>query len=186
MDAAGRIFVGDEAALGKTLRALKGRACPFCKRIGTLNRHSHIAGNNPEAFQGRTTRGQRAFCSNRGRRAGCGRTVAILFSFVLPRYTFNARLLWRALAALLTGTSIKAAWEAAQLTLTLDTFYHLLQRFRRRLDIVRTALCAWQAAPHSAARDPLVQTLEHVRCTFRAYTNPLEAFQLRWQRPLLG
>ena len=186
MDAAGRIFVGDDAALAQTLRALKRRACPFCQRHGTLNCHSHIVGNDPQASQGRITRGQRAFCSNRGHRTGCGRTFPILLAFVLPRHTFNARLLWKALAAWLAGVSLKAAWEAAQLALALDTFYHLLQRLRRRLDLVRTALCVLQAAPPSAARDPLVQTLEHVRCVCRTPASPLEAFQLRWQRPLLG
>ena len=107
MDAAGRIFVGDETALVQALCALKNRACPFCKRIGTLNRHSHVGGNNPEANQGRIARGQRAFCSNRERRAGCGRTFMILFAFVLPRYTFNARLL-RAVPQL-RGTPVRAA-----------------------------------------------------------------------------
>ena len=180
------VFVCDEVALEKKLCFLKCLVCPFCKRPGTLNRHSRVQGNDPESYQGLLARGQRAFCSNRGRRAGCGRTFPILLCRVLPRHTFTAPLLWKALKGLLNGFSIKAAWEAADLSMALDSFYHLLQRLRRRLDIVRVTLSALSAPPSSSARNPLVQTLEHLQWVFGSPPCPPEAFQLRLQRPLMG
>jgi hypothetical protein len=105
---------------------------------------------------------------------------------VLPRHTFTAPLLWKALKGLLNGFSIKAAWEAADLSMALDSFYHLLQRLRRRLDIVRVTLSALSAPPSSSARDPLVQTLEHLQWVFGSHLCPPAAFQLRLQQPLMG
>jgi hypothetical protein len=180
------IFVRDAQDFAKTLFGLKQRVCPFCGRRGTLNRHSRVRGNDPQAAQGRVVRGQRVFCSNRGRRGGCGRTFPILFAPVLPRHTFTARLLWQALAGWLRGSSLKASWEAARSPLALDTFYHLVQRLRQRLNEWRTALHTLAAPPVSEASDPLRQTFEHLRRVFRSDACPLESFQLRLQRPLMG
>lgn len=180
------LFVRDPDALEKALRGLKHSACPFCEKIGTLNRHSFIQGNDPGRVAGTVKRGQRVFCSPRGRRGGCGRTFPIFFAPVLPRHTFTAPLLWKAIAGWLAGASIKASWEAAGLPLALDTLYHLLQRLRRRLNELRTALHSLGAPPGSKASDPLRQTFEHLRGVFAADSCPPERFHLRLQRSLLG
>lgn len=186
MRAALTSFVPDTDALEKLLRRLKHIACPFCEKTGTLNRHSRLWGNDPLSANGTLDRGQRVFCSNRGRRGGCGRTSSIFFAQVLPRHTFTASLLWKALSGWLAGASIKASWEAAGLPLALDTLYHLLQRLRRRLNELRTALHSLGAPPGSKASDPLRQTFEHLRGVFAADSCPPERFHLRLQRSLLG
>lgn len=180
------IFIRDVQDFAKALFGLKQRVCPFCGRRGTLNRHSRVRGNDPQAVQGSVMRGQRVFCSNRGRRGGCGRTFPILFAQVLPRHTFTARLLWKALAGWLRGSSLKASWEAALSLLALDTFYHLVQRLRRRLTELRTALHKLAPPPASQTSDSLRQTFEHLRSVFRNDACPLESFQLRFQRPLMA
>jgi hypothetical protein len=78
-------------------------------------------GNDPERADGQRRRGQRAFCSNRGRRGGCGRTVAICFAGVLPRHSVTTGLLTRLCAGLLTGSSLKAAAEALDAPFALET-----------------------------------------------------------------
>jgi hypothetical protein len=186
MPIARTIFVPDAEVLEKFLRRLKHSACPFCDKTGTLNRHSRIQGNDTRLANGTVDRGQRVFCSNRGHRGGCGRTFPVFFARVLPRHTFTASLLWKALRGWLRGSSIKASWEAAGVPLALDTFYHLLQRLRRRLNELRTALHTLGAPPGSKASDPLRQTLEHLRGLFASGACPPERFQLRLQRPLLG
>jgi hypothetical protein len=179
-------FVADTQALEKQLQQLKHTLCPFCRRTGNLNRHSRIKGNDPERVEGSVLRGQRAYCSDRGSRNGCGRTFPLFLAHVLPRHTFTARLLWKALADWLKGASIKASWEAAGQPLTLDTFYHLLQRLRRKLHSLRSVLHRQRAPPEICTADPLRQTFEHVRHLFATDTCPLEAFQLQLQRSLVG
>jgi hypothetical protein len=185
MKAQHAVFVKDLQALEKTLCGLKGMACFFCGRRGTLNRHGRIEGNDPQSAAGRLQRGHRVYCSNRGRCCGCGRTFPILLAHVLPRHTFTAFLLWPVLQELLGRISIRAAWKAAGKPLALETTYHLIQRLRRRLSDLRTCLLPLLPPPASDRRDPLLQTLAHLRAAFPACPCPVETFQERLQRPLL-
>lgn len=96
-------------------------------------------------------------------------------------------MLTRLLIALLAGAAIKTAAEASGTPFALETFYRLVKRLRRRLDIVRTCLHREQPAPASAQSDALAQTTEHLLAVFaQAATGAVAAFQLRFQRPLLG
>jgi hypothetical protein len=185
MKAQHAFFVKDLQVLEKTLCGLKGMACSFCGRRGTLNRHGPIEGNDPQSAQGRLRRGHRVYCANRGRRGGCGRTFSILLAHVLPRHTFTASLLWSVLAGLLGRLSIRAAWKAAGKPLALETTYHLIQRLRRRLSDLRTCLAPLRRPPEDDQCDPLLQTLAHLRAAFPDCPCPVETFQERLHRPLL-
>lgn len=143
-------------------------------------------GNDPAAASAQRRRGQRAFCSNRGRRGGCGRTFAIFFADVLPRHSVPAGLLARLCVALLTGPALKSAAEALRTPFALETFYRLLRRLRRRLDRVRASLCRRQPPPPSSHTDPLLHTVEHLRALFGGGTDVVAGFQLGFQQPLLG
>lgn len=126
------------------------------------------------------------FCSHRGRRGGCGRTFALFFAEVLPRHSVTATLLARLLAGLLQGLAIKSAAEAMRAPFALETFYRLLRRLRRRLDVVRTCLCRQRPAPDSRQADALAQTLEHLQAAFSGRPCVAAAFQEHFQQPLLG
>ena len=126
-----------------------------------------MRGNDPAAAVGSITRGQRAFCSDRGWRDGCGKTVPLFLAGVLPRHTFNATLLWALLGKLLGGaTSIKTAAETLSLPFSLEAVYGLVRRCRRRLEMIRSRLWREQPAPVSGRTDPLLQTLEHLNKIF--------------------
>ena len=66
-------------------------------------------------------RGQRVFCSNRGRRGGCGGTFSIFLAEVLPRHTFTATLVWPWLLERLAGLSLKAAADKLRLPFALES-----------------------------------------------------------------
>lgn len=151
---------------------------------GTLNRHSKLHGNDLADPAGESFRGQRTFCSNRGQRGGCGRTVSIFLCNVLPRHTLTAALLWQVLRSLLRGMSLQSAAQA--LPLAVDTFRGACRRLRHRLDAVRTVLCGAQAPPRSAHQLPLLQTLEHLQALFPQSACPLEDYQSRFQQPWMG
>jgi hypothetical protein len=116
-------------------------------------------GNDPLRASGQSFRGQRVFCSNRGRRGGCGRTFSLVLADVLPRHTLTASLVWRWLVEVLAGLSLKAAAEKLRLPFALETVYRLRRGLRRKLDGLRTRLAGRCGPPTVAHADPLCQTL---------------------------
>jgi hypothetical protein len=131
-------------------------------------------------------RGRRVFCSNRGRRGGCGKTFSIVLAGVLPHHTLTASLVWRWLVEVLAGFSLKAAAEKLRLPFALETVYRLRRRLLRNLDALRTRLAGRCAPPSGDHADPLFQTLSHLKITFPGSPCPPVEFQLHFQRPFLG
>lgn len=98
-------------------------------------------------------------------------------------------MLARLLVGLLTGAALKSAAEALRTPFALETFYRLRQRLRRRLDAVRVCLCREQPPPAGMHADPLLQTAAHLASVFGSDSGEFDvvaAFQLRFQRPILG
>lgn len=126
------------------------------------------------------------FCSDRGRRGGCGKTFPLFLAGVLPRHTFNAALLWALLLKLLGGATIKAAAEILPLPFSLEAVYGIVRRCRHRLDVVRSFLLRKHPAPVSRQSDPFCQTLEHLRQIFPPATGVLAVYQRHFQQPFLG
>jgi hypothetical protein len=179
-------FVRNEQELEQALESLKQTSCPHCRKTGTLNRHDTVNGNDPAEVNKQTQRGRRAWCSNRGQRGGCGRTVLIVFVGILPRHSFPAALLEALLTGLCDGRSISQIWRSKPFAFPIDSVYHILQRLRRRLDALRTALCTRCAPPASRHADPLRQAAEHLRCAFPSTASAVEAFQYAFQAPIMG
>jgi hypothetical protein len=151
-----------------------------------LNRHSLLRGNDPDQPSAESVRGQRVFCSNRGKRGGCGRTFSLLLADVLPRHTFTASRVWSWLVELLAGLSVKAAAEKLRLPFALESVYRLGRKLRQQLTHWRTRLCREQPPPASGWTDPLLQTVEHFQCVFAGEVCPPAAFQLRFQQSFVG
>lgn len=137
-------------------------------------------------MNGQIRRGQRVFCSDRGKRGGCGKTFCVFFAAVLPRHSFSAPLLWALLFKLLHGATIKRAAEDLCLPFTLEGIYALIRRLRGRQDTVRSRLYREASAPPGGHADPLLQTIEHLRQVFAPHPGALAAYQLRFQKPFLG
>ena len=179
-------FVRDEHELAQVLGNLKQQHCAHCRRTGTLNRHDKVQSNDLESADKQTVRGRRVWCSNRGRRGGCGRTMLIVFARFVPRHSTSAAMLGGLLRRLCGGGSVKSAWEWCGLPVDLQSVYHLLQRLREQLAAVRGALLTRCAPPDSAQTDPLVSTAEHLRCAFPSASCAVEAFQHALQLPIMG
>jgi hypothetical protein len=145
-----------------------------------------LRGNDPAVVNGQIVRGQRAFCSDRGQRGGCGKTFPLFLAGILPRHTFNAALLWALLRQLLGGATIKAAAETLRLPFSLEAVYGIVRRCRHRLDPVRSCLLRKHPAPVSGQTDPFLQTLEHLRQVFTQDACALAAYQRHFQNAWLG
>lgn len=159
----------------------------MCKRCGTFNLHDFRYGLPLATTGERVLRGQRIRCCPRRKsNPGCGAFVTILFADVLPRHSFTASLLGKLLARLCLGESISKAWVAAGCALSVDGAYRLLRRARDRLGQIRTLLLNDRPPAISRQSDPLLQTSEHLRCVFESPSCPIAAFQLAFQKPILG
>ena len=112
--------------------------------------------------------------------------MAVYFAEVLPRHSIRAPLLARLLSGLVAGAALNAAVESLHTLFAVETFYRLRQRLRRQLDRVRACLHREQGAPDSVQSDPLLQTMEHLQRRFPEAADAVAAFQLHFQRPLLG
>ena len=179
-------FVRNEEAMEHELKKAKHTACIHCGRTGTLNRHDKRHGNDPDSTDKQTIRGQRLWCSNRGKRGGCGKTTCLCFAWVLPNHSMSAPSLGRLLKYLCTGVSIQQAWELSRCPVTLQTVYHILQRLRMRMGEIRSFLIALCRPRKSLHRDPMITTAEHLRYAFSQAACPVEAFQDRLQTPIMG
>lgn len=164
---------------------LKSVPCPHCRAMGHLNRHGCLRGYAQEGSE-RVVRGWRLFCSNRGRRRGCGHTHSILLAECLRRRTLRAGQLWQFLEGLQSGLSIKAAWEKLASTFSLECGYRIMRALRRVQSRIRTLLCRIQEPPSSLRENSLGQTIEHLRAVFAQARCPVAAFHLRFQQPLLA
>ena len=129
-------------------------------------------------------RGQRVYCSNRGRRKGCGRTYSLYLADVLPRHSVNATALWLLLLGILTGASLRATAHKQRLPFALETLYGICRRLRHRLDRLRTFLNGLQKPPQSDSTDPLALTIAHLQSSFA--DSALQAFQSHFQTPIFG
>ncbi len=164
---------------------LKSVPCPHCRGMGHLIRHGFLRGYAEEGSE-RVVRGWRIYCSDRGRRRGCGRTHSVLLADMLRHRTVRAQRLWKFLAAWIEGMSIKAAWEKVAARFDLDCGDRLMRTLRRFQTHLRARLCREEPPGPCLHRDALAQTLEHLRSIFPSEDCPIAAFQLHFQRPFLG
>jgi hypothetical protein len=180
-----RQFVRDGAELAASLLRAKLTACPHCGRVGALNLHGVVTGY-AEVGSERVQRGHRLFCSNRGRRPGCGRTFAVLLADTLGACAVRTGTLWSFLLEIATGLSRKAAWEATgAAVLSLRSGYRLWHRFARAGPTIRTRLSSHCPPPPCDSPLPMAQLTEHLRLALPC-DNPLSDFQHSFQLDLLS
>lgn len=177
------VYVTTEAEYDKHKERLKHTACPMCRAVGCLIRHGYLRGYG-EAADETIQRGWRVFCSNRGRKQGCGHTYAILLAFHLYRRLVGAGRLWRFLKRILDGSSVKQAWEAVASPFGLETGYKLWSGFIRNQPSIRVALYRLATPANSACR-PLLQTIAHLKAAFPHAACPVSSYQNSFQRAFL-
>lgn len=181
--ASGRIrYVSSVVEFEKYRTQLKFLPCPHCHCVGNLNGHGFLRGYGDRGSE-RVQRGWRIFCSNRHRRKGCGRTYSVLLANFLKRRTVTACRLWKFLDGILSGLSIKTAWEKIASPFSLECGYRLWKKFRSLQSQIRSLLCRKGDPKFSSSKNPLLQTLEHLRDVFSSSSCPISAFQFHFQTP---
>ncbi len=175
-------FVSDTTELEEMGERAKLRRCPHCQQIGAMNSHGFLRGYSPLGRSG-MIRGRRFFCSNRGYRPGCGRTVSILLQTMIHAFTVTTALLVSFVSGVLAGTSVRAAWLAASAgALSERSGYRLWQRLRQAVGHLRSQLLRCQSPPQSRATEPIGQVIEHIKeCIPGLGIDTFAAFQRHFQ-----
>ena len=175
-----RWFYRDECDWVALVERLKLTPCPHCNTVGTLNRHGDLHGYDDTSPRRKTVRGRRLFCSNRGRRPGCGRTVSVWITDRIRRLSVTTRTLGTFLRRAVAD-GIAAAIRAAPNPRSDRTWQRLWRRFDRAQSRIRTALLARgpppEFPPGSVRRPDAAQLLAHLHATFPDADSPLAAFQ---------
>jgi len=170
-------YVPDEAALARLGDQAKRWACPHCRRQGTLNAHGALRGVAEAAPGKDARRGRRFFCSDRGRRPGCGRTCSVLLAQMLRGASVRTGSLWRLCRARLAGLGSLAAWEQARTGFSLESAHRWWRRWRQAGPALRTHLWRGREPP-----DSLAEALT----ALYGEADPLAGFQVRTQRAWFG
>jgi hypothetical protein len=131
-------------------------------------------------------RGRRFFCSNRGRRRGCGRTFSILFGGVLRRFSISTATLWRFILLLSTASATVCAWRLSASGFSVQSGYRLRNSVIAAQSRLRTLLCRIRPPPPSASHEPLSQLTAHFLSAFPLSSCPVADFQVRFQTPFFG
>jgi len=178
-----RWFVSDQAALADVLFSVRLRACEHCHRVGMLVGHGLLVGY-AEGSSAREVRGRRLLCSNRHRRAGCGRTFSVWIASVVPRRVVRARTIFALLVALIVAVPLARAWRQVS-AMALRTGYRISRCLAVAGPAIRTALLSRAPPPTIESASPDAQLLAHLR----AVLGPIDSFaayQLTFQRSIFG
>lgn len=178
-------FVRSAVEFNEYRTHLKSVSCPHCHAVGHLNRHGYLKGYEEEGSE-EEIRGWRIFCSNRGRRRGCGRTHSVLRAECLPRRTVRAGRLWQLLQGLKEGWDFRAVWKRVARDFSLQCGVRLLDSLQREGSRIRSLLCRISRPPVSQQIRWFLQTIEHLQGVFPDAPCPVTAFHLHFQQPFLA
>ena len=175
-------FATDEAELEKLGERAKLRRCPHCHQLGAMNSHGFLRGYSLLGSSS-MIRGRRFFCSNRGRKSGCGRTVSVLLKMMIANFMVTTALLASFVSRVLRGDSRRASWLAASAGVFSErSGYRLWHRLCRAVPHLRTQLVRCLPPPTSQATEPIGHVVEHIRvCAPDANEDVFAAFQKHFQ-----
>ncbi len=170
-------YVSDLAALSRLGDLVRSWRCPHCARSGTLNAHGALRGGAENLPGKDAVRGRRFFCSNRGRRPGCGRTCSVLLAQVFRGASVRTGSYWRFCSARLSGLGVLAAWEQARTGFSLESAYRWWRGWPRGAAALRPHLWRGREPPGRLA-EALTERYGQV--------DPLAGFQGREQKAWPG
>lgn len=180
-----RKFYSSGRDLKQFQMGLKQIPCPHCRSIGLLNLHGYLRGYDDQGSRQKVIRGRRFYCCHRNRRRGCGRTFSILAAGVLKTFIIRAQSFWHFLKNILSGSNKINALRSTGVALSRSSCYRLWNTLRLRQTHIRSRLLRLCPMPEGTAHGSLLETILHLKNTFKDSACPVAAFQSRLQVPFL-
>ncbi len=164
---------------------IRADGCPRCQCTNSVVAHGYLRGNSDMGDQS-ATRGQRLLCSDRYSNIGCGGTFSIHWDTVIPFCSLRTVQLLGLLRAVSAGSSTHGAWAVSRLSVSVQTAYRWVARWRHHTAHLRARLCLVAPPPGKADDQPDVFTLRHLEAAFPTACCPLAAFQSGLQVAITG
>ena len=159
----------------------KLRVCVHCGQLGTVNAHGYLRGYSADGKPD-GVRGIRFYCSNRGNKTGCGRTMSVLIKTFIATFSVTTRLLSFFAESVLQGLSVRAAWLlACSKQFSERSGYRLWDRILGSLPHLRTVLLRAGRPPSTSKAHPLSQVLLQIAKHVPITSDCFGAFQYRFQ-----
>ena len=179
-------FVQSSTELQKAADQAKLRLCVHCRQLGMVNAHGFLRGYSVDGKPD-VVRGKRFYCSRRGSKTGCGRTMSVLLSAFIATFSVTTIVLSLFVSLALQGLSVRAAWLAiAGNQFSERSGYRLWSRILVSIPHLRTQLLHAGPPPQSEGVHPLSQLLLHIAEHVPICDDSLGAFQYRFQSGLFG
>lgn len=125
--------------------------CDRCKRTKTLCSHGFSYRESPDGNKVQV--GKRLICHPH-RRGGCGATVRLLLSKIVPRLHYGGHIVMAFLIALSNGGFIRQSYQKVTGAYTLRNSWRWAKKARARLAPWRTYLFHHQGSPQQSESDP--------------------------------
>lgn len=160
---------------------LKLCPCPHCSKTGFLNLHGYLKGF-PENGKEKIKKGRRIYCSNKNKKGGCGRTFSILDASYIKNFRISAKTIWHLLEKVKDGSSKAEALRTSGSTMGETTVYRIFRKFKYNQPRIRTLLAGVREPPRlKGVKDPVIQTIIHLKSAFRKFVCPVARFQYHFQ-----
>lgn len=111
--------------------------CTHCQKQGNLMSHGFVY---EEKQHGKRPVGKRIFCSNRHGKEGCGRTIRLYISDIIPHFQYDTHHLHIFITSLISLFSIKDSYYKATKVKNERNAYRLIQRMWNKLTLYRKHL----------------------------------------------
>lgn len=162
---------------------LKLTPCPHCDQVGTLNLHGFLIGYDINGHHG-LKRGHRIYCSNRGRRPGCGKTFSIHLFTLLKNFIISSDLIWKFIHNIFKGLNTFQAFDSLKSKFKTSTAYRLLNTIKINQSRIRTQIFIKRSKPKYSP-SPLTETIQHLRDVLTHHKNPVASYQIAFQTPFI-
>lgn len=181
----GLLFFISDLKLQTVCANIKLKQCPYCKKYGMLIFHGFIYGLNE--YRNVVKKGRRIYCSNRGNRSGCGRTISYRLCTYIKQSFLSSETTWQFLSKILNGTSIEKSYYSLNnsFIISISVLYSIWNKFRNNIYEIRTTLSNTISISDTPTDCPIRETIFHLNnITHDNCQNPVEAFQLLFQKSL--
>ncbi len=179
-------FVQSSTELQKAADQAKLRVCVHCGQLGMVNAHGFLRGYSVDGTPD-VVRGRRFYCSKRGRKTGCGRTMSVLLSVFIATFSVTTIVLSLFVSLVLQGLSVRSAWlTISKNRLRERSGYRLWSRISASIPHLRTQLLRAGRPPTSTDIHPLSQVLLHIAEHVPISDDTFGEFQYRFQSGIFG
>lgn len=175
-----KFFFSSLDSLDKALKNIFQTKCPHCKRVGFLILHSKIyrLDSNRQIME----HGQRCFCSNRGKKRGCGQTIDFNLTTMLPRLPLETKKVSKFILHYIESKSASKSWfNSFENSIDITRPYKFFKLVKKRIYKLIPHLVNITSPPIKKGLTNCLYIFQYIKKAFPDSNNCIEALLLSLQ-----